>query len=91
MTDWKGLALQSLNDARDEIEKAQVPTIVVVLTIAEADLLKEMPLSVYANQNWKWLQRVMAFAAWRFSLRDETDEPARAATPTPEKTHGEDR
>ena len=71
---WRELALQSLSDARAEIEAATEPTIVVVLTIGSDDLLKERPLSVYANQDWKWLKRVMAFAAWRFSLRE--DEPA---------------
>jgi len=67
--EWRKLALQSLEDARQEIEAAREPTIIVILTISEADLLKERPLSVYANQTWGWLQKVMAFAAWRFSLK----------------------
>jgi hypothetical protein len=70
---WREQALQSLEDARAEIEAATEPTIIVVLTIGSDDLLKERPLSVYANQNWKWLQRVMAFAAWRFSLREDEE------------------
>ena len=69
MTVWKANALKSLDDARAEIEAATEPTIIVILTIGEADLLNEKPLSVYANQTWGWLQRVMAFAAWLFSLK----------------------
>lgn len=72
---WREKALQSLDDARAEIISATEPTIVVVLTIGADDLLKERPLSVYANQDWRWLQRVMAFAAWRFSLRDAEGAP----------------
>lgn len=73
---WRDKALQSLDDARAEIVNATEPTIVVVLTIGSDDLLKERPLSVYANQNWRWLQRMMAFAAWRFSLREDEDTAA---------------
>lgn len=74
---WRALALQSLSDAREEIEGAQEPTIVIILTIAEADLLNERPLSVYANQTWGWLQKVMAFAAWRFSLKAADERASR--------------
>lgn len=73
---WREQALKSLADAREEIEGASEPTIVVILTISEADLLNERPLSVYANQTWGWLQRVMAFAAWRFSLKTKDETPA---------------
>jgi hypothetical protein len=76
MTDlWRKNALGALEDARKEVEQAEVPTIVIVLTIAEADLLAERPISVYANQTWGWLQRVMAFAAWRFSLKAKDEIP----------------
>jgi hypothetical protein len=74
--DWRANALKSLDDARTEIEAASEPTIIVILTIGEADLMKERPLSVYANQTWGWLQRVMAFAAWRFSLKAKDEHPA---------------
>lgn len=80
---WRENALKSLDDARTEIMEASEPTIVVVLTIGSDDLLKERPLSVYANQNWRWLQRMMAFAAWRFSLKDEPE--ARSPTNTDER------
>lgn len=73
--DWRENALKSLADARREIEEATDPTIIVILTISEADLIGERPLSVYANQTWQWLQRVMAFAAWRFSLMPKGDRP----------------
>lgn len=71
MSDWRKQAIQSLDDARAEIEAAEVPTIIVILTIAEADLIKEMPVSIYANQSTKWLRRMMAFAAWRLALKDD--------------------
>jgi hypothetical protein len=73
MTDWRKNALAALDDARKEVERAAEPTIVVILTVGSADLLKEQPISVYANQNWTWLRRVLAFAAWRFSLKDDGD------------------
>jgi hypothetical protein len=73
---WREQALKSLDDARAEIIEATEPTIIVVLTIGSDDLLKERPVSVYANQNWRWLQRMMAFAAWRFSLKEDEDTPA---------------
>lgn len=69
MGDWRDKALRSLRDARDEIEAAQEPTIVIVLTIAQADLFKERPISLYANQTWDWLHKVLCFAAWRTSLK----------------------
>lgn len=72
---WRENALKALSDARREIEEASDPTIIVILTISEADLIGERPLSVYANQTWHWLQRVMAFAAWRFALMPKEDRP----------------
>lgn len=74
--EWRRQALKSLDDARAGIEGATEPTIIVILTISEADLIKERPISVYANQTWVWLQRVMAFAAWRFSLMDKSEGPS---------------
>lgn len=78
--DWRANALKSLDDARADIEAAKEPTIIVILTIGEADLAAERPLSVYANQTWGWLQRVMAFAAWRFSLKTKDELPTSDAT-----------
>jgi hypothetical protein len=82
---WRKSAIQSLDDARKEIEAADQPTIIIILTIAEADLLKERPISIYANQTWRWLQRVMAFAAWRISLKDEDEKDK---TPAQEAQEG---
>jgi len=69
MSDWRDKALRSLQDAREEIESAQEPTIIIILTVAEADLFKESPISVYANQPWDWLHKVLCFASWRTSLK----------------------
>ncbi len=69
MSDWRAKALRSLQDAREEIEGASEPTIIVILTVAEADLFKESPISVCANQTWEWLHRVLCFASWRTSLK----------------------
>lgn len=76
MANWKELALAALDDARAELETATEPTIAVVITIGEADLLKEHPLSIYSNQKSDWLQRVLAFAAWRLSLKAKAEEGA---------------
>ncbi len=78
MLDWRENAIAALDDARAEIMSANEPTIIVVLTIGEADLLRERPLSIYANQTTKWLQRVLAFAAWRLALK--ADEPPTATS-----------
>lgn len=69
MSDWRDKALGALQDAREEIEAAREPTIIIILTVSEADLLKERPISVFANQSWEWLHRVLCFAAWRTSLK----------------------
>ena len=69
MEEWRKNALGALEDAKAEILGASEPTILVVVTIGNDDLLKEKPLSIYANQKADWLHRVMAFAAWRLSLK----------------------
>jgi hypothetical protein len=65
---WRTNALLSLEDARAEIANATEPMICVVLTIAEADLFKERPVSIYHNQAREWLHKVLCFVAWRTSL-----------------------
>lgn len=74
METWRSNALEVIADAKAEIEASTEPTIVAILIIGEADLLKERPLSFYSNQTRKWLQRVLAFAAWRLSLESEEAE-----------------
>lgn len=74
MEAWRSNALAALADAKTEIEAVTEPTIITVLMIGEADLLKERPLSFYSNQTRKWLQRVLAFAAWRLSIESEESE-----------------
>lgn len=79
MTDWKAETLAAIDDARADIEAAEEPTIIIILAIATADLLQERPVTVYANQSWGWLQRVMAFVAWRMSLRTKDEIPKAAS------------
>ena len=69
MDDWRANGLRALQDARDEMEAASEPTFLVVLTIAEADVLKERPVSVYSNTTWDWLHKFLCFVSWRTSLK----------------------
>lgn len=78
MPDWRKEALAALDDARESVEKADGDSHLIILMIESADLLKERPITVFANVSKTWVRRVTAFAAWRFSLW-ETDETDRAA------------
>lgn len=69
--DWRTNALKSLADAREEIEAATDPTFVCCLTITEADLFKERPVSIYANLSWDFLPSFLTFVAWRLCLKRE--------------------
>lgn len=73
MTDWKSHALESLDEARRDIEAATEPTIIVICAIGLVDLANERPLSVYANQSWRWLRQMFSYAAWRFSMKAEDE------------------
>lgn len=88
MTDWKAHAIDALEQARRDIEAATEPTIIIVCAIGQTDLLRERPLAVYANQSWRWMRQMLAYAVWRMSMRAEEDLEAltKAATTPQEET-----
>lgn len=84
MSDWKAHALASLEEARRDIEAETEPTIIVICAIGVVDLANERPLSVYANQSWRWLRQMFAYATWRFSMKAEDElEALRKECATP--------
>ena len=45
MTDWRANGLRALQDAEVEVQNSREPMIVVVLTIPEADLIRDRAVS----------------------------------------------
>lgn len=77
---WRENALWSLSEARAEVEAATEPVVVAIAVIGEQDLLKERPVSLYANQSRTWLNRFFSFIAWRTSLWPEAEKAEQSVT-----------
>ena len=68
MTDWRANGLRALQDAEVEVQNSREPMIVVVLTIPEADLIRDRAVSIYANQTYEWLHRFLSYVTWKTSV-----------------------
>jgi hypothetical protein len=76
--DWRAGALQSLNEARAELEAATEDSFVMIFVISERDLAAERPVSIFANIKRSAVHRMVSFFAWRTSMWPEAakaDEP----------------
>jgi hypothetical protein len=72
-TDWRGNALGALADAGEEIAAATEPTIAIIITVSEADLLGDRPVSFYSNLSMPALGPILTYCGVRIADRLRTN------------------
>lgn len=70
---WRLNAIGALDDARSEIIAATEPTFVVIMVVSEADLLRERPVSFYANLPISALGPMLSYCGARVAAFLETE------------------
>ena len=74
MEKWRKDALFALDNARDEIMTAQDKTVMTIITVSEADLIGERPVSFYGNIKFNFLGPFLAYCAERLAARRAAEE-----------------
>lgn len=72
MEAWRRDALRAVDDARREIEAATEATFALVITVSEADLLGDMPVTFGSNLNPDFLGPFMGHCAARWTTARAT-------------------
>lgn len=78
---WLKNALSALDEAKAEIEAATETTLFVIITVSQADLLRQRPVSFYGNITPETLGPMLAYCAARVNekLASPTGQVAEAA------------
>ncbi|WP_294931842.1 hypothetical protein [uncultured Paracoccus sp.] len=69
MEKWRKDALVALDNAREEIMTAQGKTVMTIITVSEADLIGDQPVSFYGNIKFDFLGSFLAYCAERIAAR----------------------
>lgn len=70
---WKAESLRALDDAREFIEKADGNPLIAVFVIEEKDLLKDRPISFFANIKVCSLPWLLSYAVYRLLNRQDCE------------------
>lgn len=70
-TDWRKYALAALEEARAEILGSPDKMVMTIITVTEADLLGDRPVSFFGNITFASLGPFLAYCAERIAAKEE--------------------